>query len=80
VGRRRAAFTNRHTIRKDQIKVSTPKAPDSSERPQFGTTTQREPGTGRIVTIYPDGRRVVEPDPTALTTWPNENPPAKSGK
>jgi hypothetical protein len=41
--------------------MSTLDKPDVSERPNHGTTTEREPGTGRIITIYPDGRRVVGP-------------------
>jgi hypothetical protein len=54
--------------------------PDTSTRPAFGTPTLREPGTGRIYTIGSDGRRVYEPEQTALTTWPTENPPAKPSK
>jgi hypothetical protein len=54
--------------------------PDATERPNFGTVTQREPGTGRIVTIYPDGRRVVAPEQPPVTTWPNDPTTQKPGK
>ena len=53
---------------------------ENSERPTHGTTTEREPGTGRIVTISPNGRRVYEPEDAPLTQWPSGNPPAKQGK
>jgi hypothetical protein len=33
----------------------------ASTQPYRGTKTEREPGTGRIITIYPDGRRVIGP-------------------
>jgi hypothetical protein len=60
--------------------MSTLKTPDSSERPTYGTVTERLPG-GQIVTVTPDGRRrVVDPEETPLTAWPSDNPPSKSGK
>jgi hypothetical protein len=60
--------------------MSTLKSPDASERPTHGTPTMREPGTGRIYTILPSGRRVYEPEGSPLTTWPSEPGQSKVGK
>jgi len=53
---------------------------ESTTAPNFGTSTERLPGSGRIVIRYPSGKVVDAPADAPLTQWPNENPPAKAGK
>jgi hypothetical protein len=55
--------------------------PDTSTRPNFAPYTFRDPADGKVYNVDPNtGRRTLAPEQTALTTWPNENPPAKPGK
>jgi len=51
--------------------MSTLDKPEASERPRFGTTTEREPGTGDIVVRNPDGR-VVERIPADQAQKPSK--------
>jgi hypothetical protein len=61
--------------------MSTSSKPDSSERQQFGQTVEREPGTGRIVRVLADGRRVaVDPEEGPLTSYPTDPVKPKPAK
>lgn len=55
--------------------------PDASTRPNFAPYTERDPADGKVYNVDPNtGRRTLAPEDAPVTSWPNDNPPAKQGK